>query len=158
MVCIYCGGKTQVTNSRHQVRLNRNWRRRECYACQAVFTTEEAAELGTSLVVKRAEGHTQTAQPQRAGHPSTPKAPAGTHSPLQAFSRDKLFVSILRAVGHRTQPLEDAGALTATVVAKLVQNTTTAVVSPVDIIATTLATLQTFDTASAVQYRAYHRS
>jgi len=133
MVCIYCGGKTQVTNSRPQKRLNQTWRRRECLACGAIFSTNEAADLSTSLAVRHQNG------------------------PVRAFSRDKLLVSVLRAVGHRRQPVEDASALTATITAKLLRSTATASVSPLDIIKTTLEALQHFDTAAAISYQAYHK-
>ena len=137
MVCIYCGGKTQVTNSRHQKRLNHNWRRRECYACRAIFTTIESADYGSSLVVRGQE--------------------AGKHAPPRPFSRDKLFVSVLRAVGHREGPVEDASALTATITAKLLHSTSEAAISPSDIIGAALDTLKHFDTAAYVQYQAYHK-
>ena len=133
MVCIYCGGKTQVTNSRPQKRLNRTWRRRECTKCHAIFTTEEAVDLGGSLVVR---------------HPS---------SPVEPFSRDKLFASILRAVGHRQAPVEDAGALCTTIIAKLLRGDMQTSLNPSDIIRTTVTTLQHFDSAAAVQYQAYHK-
>jgi transcriptional regulator NrdR family protein len=134
MVCIYCGGKTQVTNSRLQKRLNHTWRRRECTVCQAIFTTEEAAELSTSLSVRHTDGH------------------------VQPFSRDMLFASVLRAVGHRKTHVEDAGALTDTIIAKLLGSTTQAAVSPSDIIIIARETLSRFDNAAAVQYQAYHQS
>lgn len=134
MVCIYCGGKTQVTNSRPQKRLHQTWRRRHCTACGAVFTTNEAVDLTTSLAVRRGNG------------------------PVTPFNRDKLFGSILRAVGHRAQPVEDAGALTATITVKLLHGAATAAISPADIISITQETLQRFDNAAAVQYRAYHKN
>jgi len=98
-----------------------------------VFTTEESAHLSTSLAVRRQNG------------------------PVSPFSRDKLFLSLLKALGHRTTPVEDAGALTATIVAQLLQNTPKAVLDPSDIAKTALETLQRFDTAAAVQYQAYHK-
>lgn len=133
MVCIYCGGRTQVTNSRPQKRLNQTWRRRECVNCHAVFTTEEAVNLSGSLVVRR---------PQ---------------APVQPFSRDKLFVSLYRALGHRKTALEDAGALCATIIAQLADNAK-ASISPADIAAVAHQVLRRFDTAAAVQYAAYHHS
>jgi transcriptional repressor NrdR len=133
MVCIYCSSKTNVTNSRPQKRLLQVWRRRHCTSCGALFTTNEAVDLSTSLVVRRDNG------------------------PVTPFSRDKLFVSILRATGHRNEPIQDAGALTATITAKLLHSTTTAVISPADIVKTTLEALNRFDKAAAVQYGAYHR-
>jgi transcriptional repressor NrdR len=53
MVCIYCGGETKVTNSRLQRRNNQVWRRRECLACQSVFTTHESVELESALSVSQ---------------------------------------------------------------------------------------------------------
>lgn len=132
MVCIYCGSKTQVTNSRPQKRLNRTWRRRECVRCHAVFTTEEAVNLTGSVVVRRSVGA------------------------VEPFSRDKLFASILRSLGHRKRAVDEASALCATVIAKLLQGDAQASLSPTDIIKATADTLQRFDEAAAVQYRAYH--
>lgn len=51
MVCIYCGGQTHVTNSRSQKRNNQIWRRRHCRLCKAIFTTHEAIDLSSSLLV-----------------------------------------------------------------------------------------------------------
>ena len=133
MVCIYCGGKTTVTNSRPQKRLGQVWRRRQCVVCQAIFTTNEAIDLTTSLVV-RSQGHT---------------AP---------FSRDKLFISIFRAVGHRKQPINDAGALTDTVLAKCRLKAVSAALAPSDIVSVAMEVLQRFDNAAAVQYIAYHQN
>ena len=134
MVCVYCGGATQVTNSRPQRRLNQVWRRRACTRCGAVFTTNEAADLSSSLVVR---GNAGTVRP---------------------FSRDLLFVSILRAVGHRATPVDDAGALTATITGKLLHSTKTAAITRGDIIDTALQALKHFDHAAAVQYAAYHQT
>ncbi len=133
MVCIYCGNKTQITNSRLQKRVNHTWRRRECTHCHAVFTTEEAADLTTSVVVRRTDGH------------------------VQPFNRDKLFVSILKTVGHRKMPLEDAAGLTATVIAHLAHSNTKASLSPQTVANTVHTTLKRFDAAAAVQYTAYHK-
>lgn len=132
MVCIYCGSKTQVINSRLQKRSNRTWRRRECTQCHAVFTTEEAAQLATSIAVQ---------------------APGTTPQP---FSRDTLFVSLLKVLGHRTAPIQDASALTDTVIAKVLGASAKAVIAPARLAEAAYATLQHFDEAAAVQYRAYH--
>jgi transcriptional regulator NrdR family protein len=80
------------------------------------------------------------------------------NGPVAPFSRDKLFVSILQAVGHRKQPLEDANALTATIIAKILHTTTEATIEPLYIIAITSETLKNFDKAAAVQYQAYHQA
>jgi len=134
MVCIYCGGKTQVTNSRLQKRLNHVWRRRECLQCHAIFTTEEAADYSGSIVVRSQNG---------------------TISP---FSRDKLFSSLLQSLGHRPTAVDDAGALTATIVAHLVREHRKPAISPSEIIKIAHITLERFDTAAAVQYAAYHKA
>ena len=76
---------------------------------------------------------------------------------LRPFNRDKLFVSILRAVGHRNDPLNDANALTATIIAKLLHATREASLEPVQITAMAIDTLSKFDTAACVQYQAYHK-
>ena len=134
MVCIYCGNKTQVTNSRPQKRLLQTWRRRHCLQCGAIFTTNEAVDTTTSLTVRHEKGS------------------------VRPFSRDKLFLSILQSVGHRQRPVEDAGALTATVIAKLLHANSVGALSGNDIAATVLSALLHFDQAAAVQYRAYHMS
>jgi len=136
MVCIYCGNKTQVTNSRHQKRLNRGWRRRECLTCHAIFTTIEEADYTSSLIVRSS---------------------AAKHGPISHFSRDKLFESILKAVGHRETALEDASALTATITAKLLLGAPDATISPNTIVQTALETLRRFDVVAAIQYEAYHK-
>jgi len=132
MVCIYCGSRTQVTNSRPQKRLRQVWRRRACTACGAIFTTNEAIDFSTSLVIR-----------------------SGT-SGVQPFNRDQLFVSILQAVGHRDAPVRDASALTATITGKLLHSLTAATLTRADIITTALQVLKHFDQAAAVQYAAYH--
>jgi len=134
MVCIYCGGQTRVTNSRPQRRLHQTWRRRGCTKCGAIFTTNEGVDFSTSLVVRSSDGA------------------------IAPFSRDQLFVSILRAVGHREQPVADASALTATITAKLLHNAQTAAIHPLDIVKIALDVLKRFDHAAAVQYAAYHKA
>jgi transcriptional regulator NrdR family protein len=109
------------------------WRRRLCTKCGAIFTTNESVDLSTSLAVRAANG------------------------PVSPFSRDKLFVSILRAVGHRQTPLDDASALTATIISKLLHSTTDAAIEPTQIRDMALETLRRFDTAASVQYQAYHK-
>jgi transcriptional repressor NrdR len=134
MVCIYCGGKTKVTNSRPQKRLHQVWRRRCCVQCQAIFTTNEAADFSTSLIVRHSDGA------------------------VTPFSRDVLFISIHQVVGHRETPVDDASALTATITAKLLHGGSEAVIRPSEIAKAAYRTLERFDEAASVQYRAYHRS
>lgn len=110
------------------------WRRRLCKNCGAIFTSNESVDLSTSLAVRSGNG------------------------PVSPFSRDKLFVSILRSVGHRTSPLEDASALTATIVGKLLHSTADAAIEPAQIRDMAYETLKRFDTAASVQYQAYHKA
>lgn len=133
MVCIYCSSKTQVTNSRPQKRLHQTWRRRQCKACGAIFTTTELIDMSTSVIVKHPEGS------------------------MTPFSRDRLYLSVLKAVGHRESAIGDAGALTATIIAKLHPKAKNAALSTQDITTMAYETLKRFDSAAAVQYRAYHK-
>lgn len=133
MVCIYCSSSTRVTNSRLQVGRNQIWRRRTCKQCTAVFTTHEAVDLEPSVVVE--------------------------HSPrdMQAFSRDKLFMSIYQSCKHRKDPLRDSRALTNTVTSMLLRNSlATATLTREALIQTILAVLSRFDTTAATIYLAYH--
>jgi transcriptional repressor NrdR len=131
MECIYCGSKTHVANSRPQKRLMQVWRRRACPSCKAVFTTTEAVSLEGSLVVRTSNG-------------------------LQPFSRDKLYLAVARACGHRTDAAEASSALTATIIAKLRKAALGAEISHTDIIRQATETLRRFDSSAAVQYTAYH--
>lgn len=80
---------------------------------------------------------------------------AGGSAP-QPFNRDKLFASLLRALGHRKTAVMDASALTDTVVAALLRSTTSAVVFPQEIVMVAQETLARFDHAAGVHYQAYH--
>lgn len=75
---------------------------------------------------------------------------------MHPFSRDKLFLSVYRSVGHRDQSVADATALTATVTAKLLDGAQAAL-NPSEITKTALEVLKRFDKAAAVQYGAYHK-
>ena len=132
MVCIYCGSKTTVTNSRPQKRLMQTWRRRQCTACNAIFSTNELVDLASSLVVRH-------------------------DSLIQPFTRDKLFLSLYKALGHRQDAVHDASALTATITAQICKKTTTGLVEHSEIAKVTHQVLVRFDKAGAVQYAAYHK-
>lgn len=134
MVCLYCSGKTQVVNSRHQKRLAQVWRRRSCIRCGAIFTTTEHIDLSSSLSVRYTQGH------------------------LRPFNRDKLYVSVLRACGHRKQGVQDAAALTATIIASICRESSGPVITTAQIITPALQALQRFDAAAGVHYRAYHQA
>lgn len=133
MVCIHCGGKTQVINSRPQERSNQIWRRRQCLGCKAVFTTSEAADYSAAWVVLQV---------------------AGT---IQPFSRDKLFMSMFDSVQHRQTALLDAGALTGTIIQKIQQTKPGAAIEARTITQTAQVALNRFDSAASVHYAAFHK-
>src|SRR6185437_9888562 len=95
MVCLNCGAKTHVINSRLQKRSNKTWRRRQCLVCQAVFTTEETANYGAAWLVQASDGS------------------------LMPFWRDKLMLSLYQACEHRQTALKDASELADTIIKKL---------------------------------------
>ncbi|MGH7157750.1 MAG: hypothetical protein ACREGD_01580 [Candidatus Saccharimonadales bacterium] len=132
MVCIYCSGCTEVTNSRHQKKHNNIWRRRLCQVCGATFTSREFPDLTASTIVVGED-------------PST----------LTPFYREKLFVSILQACGHREQPIVDATALTQTIVAKIPFSSEGSV-SRDALVRAASEVLARFDSAAATHYAAYH--
>jgi transcriptional repressor NrdR len=131
MVCVYCGHKTQVTNSRHLVRNNTVWRRRRCLSCDAVFTSREAPDLAASLMIDD----------------------AGTLSP---FMREKLFISIYESCRHRDLAAEDASGLTDTVLARIQHKVIdSGVVALSGVTDTAYETLRNFDPVAATYYKAY---
>lgn len=133
MVCIYCGGRTSVVNSRHQKRANQVWRRRQCDNCQSIVTTVEGLDFAASLSLKTA---------------------ASAYKP---FQRDILFISVYDSLRHRKTAISDAEALTATILRALPtcfdQNKS---VDRTKLITLVAQTLQRFDKAAAVQYLAFH--
>lgn len=131
MVCIYCGSETRVSNSRAQRKTNAVWRRRACDNCQATVTTLEKLDLGSALVVTDKRRH-------------------------EAFSRDKLLISIHDSLKHRKTALADAMALTETIISHLTPHIVDAALTKELIIAETSKTLARFDKAAGVQYAAYH--
>lgn len=132
MVCVFCGGKTRVTNSRHQRRANRTWRRRECLSCRAVFTSEEGADYGSSWLVKGETG-------------------------LKAFSRDKLFLSLYKACQHRKTAVSDATGLTDGIIGRLSSQIKDGVVEVGQIRSAVMVALSRFDGAASIAYAAFHR-
>lgn len=131
MVCLYCGGKTEVVNSRPQKRINQIWRRRKCSACGAVFTTNERIDYSATIVVKRKPG-------------------------LEPFERDTLLVSLATSLGHRPTAVGDAAALATTVTRALLSAAENGVVEVTNITAESYKVLNRFDTLAAAHYRAYH--
>lgn len=133
MVCIYCGSKTETTNSRLQKRRNSVWRRHRCQVCGAVFTSIEQVAYDLSLAFEDRKSH------------------------ITAFQREALFLSLYEACRHRPQAITEASDLTDTVVRKLLNGYAyDGVVKRTDLLAVTSETLGAFDSAAQVHYTAYH--
>ena len=132
MVCIYCGKVTSVANSRHKIKTNEVWRRRACQSCQAIFSTLESVNLERSVSVKDIRGN------------------------LEPFERDKLYISIVSANGHRKDASRAATALTATVISQLLPKINQALISKKQIVTVTSKVLSRFDKSASVTYAAYH--
>lgn len=136
MVCIYCGHETEVYNSRERARNPSVWRRRRCSLCVAQFTTEELPDYRTSLVVK------------------------GQDHKLYPFNRDKLFLSLHSALGHRQDALTPATELTSTVIGSLLRKKRAPDgLLTISVLAKqTHQTLKRFDPLAAHTYKAYHQT
>ncbi|MHB1864975.1 MAG: NrdR family transcriptional regulator [Candidatus Saccharimonadales bacterium] len=132
MVCIYCGSKTEVINSRQQARNNSTWRRRRCLTCHALVTTIEQVEYTKSWVV------------------------LGNKGEYRPFLRDKLFLSIYDSLRHRKTALSDSESITATVISKLAKDTKSAHIPREQIIRATCEILKRFDKVAVVHYKAYY--
>ncbi len=135
MVCIYCGNNTQVINSRLQKRPNQVWRRRKCLnteTCGAIFSTHEIASYAGSWQVKTSSGQ------------------------LQPFNKNKLFLSLYKSLEHREQAIEDASALTDTIMGKLLIISNQGLLEAQDITETAQIILKRFDSAAYVHYTAFH--
>ena len=131
MVCIYCDGTTSVTNSRKQKRSNAIWRRRSCKSCEAIFTTLETIDYSTAIIVSSSGQH-------------------------EAFSRDKLFVSVYESCKHQKDAQTSATMLTDTIIKQLYPYVKDASLSVKSIRRVTLKALHRFDEAAGVHYKAYH--
>lgn len=132
MVCIYCSGKTKVTNSRTSRRTPGTWRRRQCLVCQAIFTSRENADLSQTHIVKRQDGS------------------------LAPFSRDVLFISVYESCRHRKTAPEDATALVDTIVTVILQTSNQGITLTSTIINTAQGILRKFDPVAATYYGAYY--
>jgi transcriptional repressor NrdR len=131
MVCVHCGGKTKVVNSRQQRKSNQVWRRRQCLECGAVFSTREAAQHELAWLVR--DG-----------------------SRLEPFSRDRLFLSLYKSCEHRKTALSDARGLTDTIIGKLSAHMVDGAVDDRDITRVALVALNRFDKAASTHYQAFH--
>jgi len=133
MVCVYCGAKTKVTNSRWQKRSNQIWRRRQCLACQSLFTTHEQIELESALLVDKS-GRTQ------------------------AFLPDLLLKDLMLALKHRSDVYTASGEVMATIIRRLLSLPQKPVFKSSDISKITAAVLKRFDKQAYLRYIAEHPS
>lgn len=133
MVCVYCKQKTYVVNSRHFKKINITWRRRTCKNCQAIFSTKEWVDLGSSLRVSSSSGE------------------------LTEFLRDKLFISVYLSLLHRKTALTDAMGLADTIIGKILTNTNKGLVNTTEIRQITSEVLGRFDKVSSTYYLAHNQ-
>ena len=132
MVCIFCGSKTVVTNSRYKKRSNSIWRRRLCDACGAVATSFEQYDYSIALAVKKRSGS------------------------LEAFQRDKLLLSVSHAIEHKKKTSQAASQLTDTIISNLLRKKP---INPIilssEISHMTSLVLKRYDAVSAIKYLSF---
>jgi transcriptional repressor NrdR len=133
MVCVYCGNETRVVNSRLQKRNNQVWRRRQCEACKAVFTTHEAIDASSTLLVDS----------------------RGSQAP---FLADRLFIDIFETIKHRNDSYGAARELSSTVIQKLLKQPEKPLFSTGTISKTTAEVLKRFDKRAYLRYLSDHPS
>ena len=134
MVCIYCGHETEVYNSRERARNPSVWRRRRCNTCVAQFTTIELPDYKSALVVK------------------------GLGGKIQPFSRDKLFLSLHKSLGHRKDALQSATELTDTVIGSILRKkqASDGLLHIKVLAGEAYRVLKRYDPLAAHAYKAYH--
>lgn len=132
MVCIYCKSETRVVNSRPQQRTNQVWRRRRCYKCRALFSTNEKLNLEHSIIVK------------------------SSSDKYEGFKKEKLLLSVYESLKHRRDVLEEALALTDTITSRLLNKLESPLLSTKIIKIHTHSVLKNFDKAASVHYKAFN--
>lgn len=132
MVCIYCGSKTQIVNSRPQKRSQSTWRRHHCPNCGATITTQERVDLAASVVFVAKDGREYP------------------------FIRETLLQSLYDSLKHRPDALTEALDLTDTIITKLMPHINQAGLPRAVVIETSYQVLKRFDKAAATTYLAYH--
>jgi transcriptional regulator NrdR family protein len=100
--------------------------------CGSTFTTEESTQYSSAWTVKDKKGA------------------------LQAFSRDKMFLSLYNSLQHRQTAREDASGLADTIINKLALDVTDGAMTSTQISATALVALNRFDKAASTHYQAFH--
>lgn len=134
MICIKCSHDTRVANSRPHKKTPTVWRRRNCPACNATFTTNEVvADDAYELRV------------------------VGSQSETEAFSFPRLMLSIHAALSHRPTPgSADEAYWLAQTVAQTIQAGATDSVTAAALAEETWAALSRFDATAGIQYGARH--
>jgi len=133
VVCVYCGAKTRVYNSRLQKRNNQVWRRRKCERCLALFTSHEAMDLSSSLSVLS----------------------GGSPKP---FMLDMLFTDLLLALQDRPDCYLASREATSTAVRQLLKLPDVPVITPKEISTAAAKVLKRLDRRAYLRYVAEHRS
>lgn len=133
MVCLYCGQDTFVTNSRLQKRSNQVWRRRQCKACRAIFTTLEAVDLPSTLIVD-------------------------SRGRSEPFLPDKLYTEVLLALQDRKDCYQDAREVTNTVIKQLLKLPNKPLFRPEQITKATADVLKRLDRRAYLRFAAEHPS
>ncbi len=133
MICVYCGEKTKVVNSRQQRRNNNVWRRRRCQKCLAVFTTQESPDLASTLMVNQ----------------------NGAYRP---FLSDLVYTEILLALQDRKNCYTEAREITSTVIRNLLKLPSSPVFEPKQISQEISKVLKRFNKRSWMRYVAEHPS
>ena len=132
MVCIYCGSKTQVVNSRPQKTSKQTWRRRKCLNCSVIFSTIERINFSNSLVI------------------------TNKNDKIEDFVKEKLLLSIYDSLRHRKDSINDSISLTDTVMSRVLINLNTPVIDRNKLIRIVHGVLNRFDKSAAVHYLAYY--
>lgn len=125
-----------VTNSRPQKRSNSVWRRRKCVSCGATISTIEAIDYTQAWMVRRTMSKIITTVP---------------------FSRDALLISIYDSLRHRPNAIDDASALTKTIITRLEPFVIQATIDREHIISVSSKVLGNFDAVAATHYKAFHK-
>lgn len=128
MICICCGSKTKIVNSRSFKKGFEKWRRHRCISCKEVFTSRELPDLETSLLVRKNFGS------------------------LEPFYISKLLISIYKALDHRKNAQNDAYVLMQTICAQLLPEMNKELRSSI-IAEHTINALKHFDPVGAVKYQ-----
>ncbi len=132
MKCPFCGDQeSKVVDSRHSEDGLSIRRRRECLACQRRFTTYEYVESLPIIVVKR-------------------------DGSRQAFDRNKILNSMVRAFDKRQVAVEDLDRIT-TEIEQTIQNTLDREVSTDKIGEMVMARLKPIDEVAYIRFASVYR-